>query len=106
MDLSAGLLGTHIPEHLELSASQKRTILGSKDLNSRTLDIAGLGKSIVTNNRSQNKSQFSTSTRQGQDEESDSIKRLTHGEVLCTTDIRIDIEESRVDMDRKVAYAY
>ena len=70
--------------------------------------VSGTGKDKSQNN----KSTFSTSTRQGLEEESDSIKRLTHGEVLCTTDIRIDVEDNKdvgrgVDGDRKGAtYVY
>ena len=87
MEIPTGLMGTHIPEQLELNISRRRTMFSSKGNHSRTL-------------ASQNP-QFSSSTNKGE-AESDSTKGLTHDGVLCTTDIRVDVETGRANHNTNV----
>lgn len=78
MEIPTGLMGTHIPEQLELNISRRRTMFSSKANHSCTL--------------ASQSPEFSSSTKKGE-AESDSTKGLTHEGVLCTTDIRVDVEQ-------------
>lgn len=78
MEIPTGLMGTHIPEQLELDMSRRRTMFSTKEIHSCTL--------------ASQSPQFNSSTKL-EEAESDSTNGLTHDGVLCTTDIRVDVEQ-------------